>query len=224
MGGGVLGSAIRCTEFERGLSLTHKYMDIAFTEAVRAQQIADGSREDYARWDDVTEDRNGELRDSEAGFLAARDSFYMASVNADGWPYVQHRGGPRGFVRVLGPRQIGFADYRGNRQFVSVGNLDGDDRVSLFFMDYANKTRLKIFGHARVVALDGDMKKALTGPYDRDYAERAVVIDIAAFDWNCPKYITERYTVADIQASVAALQDRIVELETELLEIKKKRK
>jgi len=159
------------------------------------------------------------LTAEETDFLAARDSFYMATVTEDGWPYVQHRGGPPGFLKVLGANQLGFADFGGNRQMISTGNLAVTDRVSLFLMDYPRKERLKLLGHARV--LDAREHPQLAGelvpsPELRGRVERVFLIDVIAFDWNCPKYITPRFTEAEVETAVAPLRQRIAELETQL--------
>jgi len=155
----------------------------------------------------------------ETEFIAARDSFYLATVTEDGWPYVQHRGGPAGFLRAVGPNQLGFADLGGNRQLVSTGNLAALDRVALFLMDYPRRERLKILGHARV--LDAREHPALADQLApsaglRRAVERLVVIDVVAFDWNCPKYITPRYTGAEVESAVAPLRKRVAELEAQL--------
>lgn len=160
--------------------------------------------------------------DDEAAFIASRDSFYMATTNSDGWPYLQHRGGPAGFLKVLGRNQLGFADFKGNRQLLSTGNLAGDDRVSLFLMDYPHRERLKILGHARV--LDARENAALAdqltpSPELRSKIERLFVIDVVSFDWNCPQYITPRYTEAEIAAHVAPLHARIADLEERLRQV-----
>ncbi len=176
----------------------HQFAKIAFTESVRDVQEAFGSRERYAAMDDG-EDYGHVLSEREASFIAARDSFYMASVNEDGWPYVQHRGGPVGFVRVLDETTIGFADFRGNRQYVSVGNVTKDDRVSLFFMDYPNRMRLKLFGRVRLIDADDSRLNDLALDDYRARIDRGFVIDVEAFDWNCPQHITPRYTVAEIE-------------------------
>jgi len=180
----------------------HKYAELAFTPAVREVQEALGSRAHYGAMD-AGDDRHHVLTEREATFLQARDSFYMASVSETGWPYVQHRGGPAGFVRVLDERTFGFADFRGNRQYVSVGNLGRDDRASFFFMDYPNRTRLKVFGRVRLVGLDSEELSRLRVPDYRARLERGFVVHIEAFDWNCPQHITPRYTEAEIRQLVA---------------------
>lgn len=198
----------------------HKFAEIAFTPAVRHVQEQLGSRSNYARMETGETMRNHVLGPSEAGFIGERDSFYMASVNETGWPYIQHRGGPKGFVRVLDEKTIGFADYRGNRQYVSVGNLMTNDRVSLFLMDYPNRTRLKLFGRAKLVdASDAAALERLDVPGYRARIERGFLISVEAFDWNCPQHITQRYTLADVEQATASLRRRIVELETELARV-----
>lgn len=194
----------------------HAFWDIAFTPDVKEEQARQGSRAGYARHEEDGESRNTRLGDAERAFLAERDSFYIASTGQTGWPYIQHRGGPKGFVRVLDDQTLGFADFSGNRQYVSAGNLAGDDRVSIFFMDYANRYRLKLFGHAEVLERDDDRVGALAVPEYGGRVERGIVIRLAAFDWNCPQHITERYALADVQEATARLTARISELETEL--------
>ncbi|MBI3453480.1 MAG: pyridoxamine 5'-phosphate oxidase family protein [Rhodospirillales bacterium] len=195
----------------------HRFAEIAFTDTVKRMQEAMGSRQSYARMDGIAETVNGALGPSEAAFIGARDSFYMATASETGWPYVQHRGGPTGFVRVLDEKTIGFADFRGNRQYVSVGNLMKDDRVSLFFMDYPNKTRLKLLGRAKLVGLkDRETLARLETPDYRARTERGFVIQVEAFDWNCSQHITERFTLAEIDAVVVPLRRRIAELEARL--------
>jgi predicted pyridoxine 5'-phosphate oxidase superfamily flavin-nucleotide-binding protein len=162
---------------------------------------------------------NDQLTAEEIDFLTARDSFYMATVTEDAWPYVQHRGGPPGFLKVLGPNQLGFADFGGNRQMISTGNLAVSDRVALFLMDYPRKERLKLLGHVRV--LDAREYPQLADqlsptPALRGSVERLFLIDVMAFDWNCPKYITPRFTQAEVEAAVAPLHQRIAELEAQL--------
>jgi uncharacterized protein len=159
------------------------------------------------------------LTPQEADFIACRDSFYMATVTRDGWPYLQHRGGPAGFLKVLDPQTLGFADFKGNRQLLTAGILAASDRVSLFLMDYPGRERLKILGHARV--LDArehrDLTDQLTAkPELRGKVERLFLISVVSFDWNCPQYITPRYTEAEVREAVAPLKKRIAELEARL--------
>ena len=159
------------------------------------------------------------LTAEETDFLASRDSFYMATVTEDAWPYVQHRGGPPGFVKATGPNQIGFADFSGNRQLISTGNLAVGDRVAMFFMDYARRDRLKLLGHVRILDARENPQLAdqlAPAPALRGLVERLFLVDVIAFDWNCPKYITPRYTEAEVQAAVAPLRQRIAELEAQI--------
>lgn len=194
----------------------NKFSEIAFTDDVKSAQETSGSRSSYARMEDRV-DTNHLLGPTEAAFIAARDSFYMATVSQTGWPYVQHRGGPAGFVRVLGETALGFADFRGNRQYISVGNLVKEDRVSLFFMDYPNRTRLKLLGRARAVELDDTATlEKLELPDYRARVERGIVIKVEGFDWNCPQHITPRFTSADIADTVQPLHQRIAELEARI--------
>ncbi len=178
----------------------HKFAEIAFTPNVKMMQELNGSRRSYARMEEGDTHHNV-LGPVEADFIAARDSFYMATVSETGWPYIQHRGGPTGFLRVLDEKTVGLADFRGNRQYVSIGNLQTDNRVALFLMDYPNRTRLKIFGRARVV--DTDEHQTLQRLSIADYKaliERGLLVSVEAFDWNCPQHITQRYTLAEIEA------------------------
>lgn len=195
----------------------HRFAEIAFTPAVRARQEAHGSRAGYARFEGGPP-RNDRLGPDEAAFLAARDGFYLASVSETGWPYVQHRGGPPGFLRVLDPGTIAWADFRGNRQYVSVGNLAGDDRVALIAMDYAARRRLKILGHAEAfeVGADDGLAERLAVPGYDARVERAVRVRVAAFDWNCPQHITPRFTLAEVEDAARPLRERVAELEARL--------
>jgi predicted pyridoxine 5'-phosphate oxidase superfamily flavin-nucleotide-binding protein len=200
--------------------MSHKFAEIAFTPTVRQVQEQHGSRNSYAHMEAGEALRNHVLGPREAGFIGERDSFYMASVSETGWPYIQHRGGPKGFVRVVDEKTIGFADYRGNRQYISVGNLMGNDRVALFFMDYPNRTRLKLLGRAKLIdASDGTVLERLDVPGRRARIERGFLISVEAFDWNCPQHITPRYTLADVEQAAAPLRQRIAELETELARV-----
>jgi hypothetical protein len=202
----------------------HQFSKIMFTPAVRALQEADGSRASYAK-NELGEPHHDRLGEREAAFIAMRDSFYMATVTETDWPYIQHRGGPAGFLRVLDEKTIAFADFRGNRQFVSVGNLANNDRVALFLMDYAHQARLKILGHAGVEELKDDPALAakLALPGYRAKPERAFLITVDAFDWNCPQHITQRFTLADVEDAVGAMKARIAELEAELEKSKAER-
>jgi predicted pyridoxine 5'-phosphate oxidase superfamily flavin-nucleotide-binding protein len=155
------------------------------------------------------------LNEADADFIAARDGFFQATTSETGWPYVQHRGGPPGFVQVLSPTRIGYADLRGNRQYVSAGNLARDDRVSLLFIDFATQRRLKLFGHADVVD-DAPTTAALARTADRGLAERAVIIELVAGAWNCRQHITPRWTREQVATAIEPLQARIAELEAQL--------
>ena len=207
----------RRSERRKGTTMGNRFAEIAFTPAVQAQQVAHGSRDSYLRFSEA-EPWNDRLSPKEIEFIGARDGFYLASVGEAGWPYVQFRGGAVGFLRVLDDRTIAWADFRGNRQYVSVGNLSGSDRVSIFLMDYANRRRLKIFGHAETRALGDDdgLASRLAMPGYKAVVERAVVVQVAGFDWNCPQHITPRFTLAEIERATEPLRDRVAELEARL--------
>lgn len=160
-----------------------------------------------------------ELTDRERSFIESRDSFYIASITENGWPYIQHRGGPAGFLRVLDPSALAFADLSGNRQLISTANVQVNKRVSLFLMDYPQKERLKIIGTASIIpAAEADSLAREVAPegIPARFVERIFKIEVVGYDWNCPKYITPRYTQEQVEAGVKALQDRIGELEQEL--------
>jgi predicted pyridoxine 5'-phosphate oxidase superfamily flavin-nucleotide-binding protein len=198
------------------------FAGIAFTPAVRALQQAHGSRDAYARLPAELPDGSG-LGEPEVAFLHGADTFFLASVNADGWPYVQHRGGPRGFVRVLSATTLAFADFLGNRQFVSAGNVAGNDRVAIIFMDYANRRRLKLLGRLRFLdypIADPALRAAVALPHYRARTERIAVVDIEAYDWNCPQHITPRFTAEEVEAAAQSLRARIAQLETEIAELR----
>ena len=200
--------------------MSQRFAEIAFTPQVKALQTELGSRDMYARLEkrDAPGDR---LTEEEQAFIAQRDSFYLASVSETGWPYVQHRGGPAGFLKVIDPTTIAFADFRGNRQYVSVGNLLHDNRVALFLMDYPNQLRLKILGHARIVSADETaLLERLRTPGYQARVERVLAIQVAAFDWNCPQHITPRFSSTEVEAIIAPLQARITELEQRLSGVK----
>lgn len=187
--------------------MTHRFADITFTDSVKAAQQDYGSR-DNNNYLQTAVGPNDQLSTREAGFIVLRDTFYLATVNENGWPYVQHRGGPTGFLKVLGPKKLAFADFRGNTQLVSVGNVSVNDRCSLILMDYPHRRRLKILGHMRVKNVDQVSSEELAVVTSSDYKariERVVFIDVAAYDWNCPKYITKRYTEQEIEARLQSI-------------------
>lgn len=197
--------------------MARNYVHTLFSDAARALQAEDGSREAYARMEEGADGTPDQLTAKEAEFIAARDSFYLASVTPDGWPYVQHRGGPAGFLKVLPGNRLGFADYRGNRQHVTTANLDADPRLSLFLIDYPNRRRLKILGRGRVVRADEDpaLLAALMPDGYRALGERATIIDVVGFDWNCPQHITPRFTEAEIADVIQPLSHQIAQLRAE---------
>ncbi|EUC00420.1 pyridoxamine 5-phosphate oxidase-related FMN-binding protein [Rhizobium sp. CF080] len=195
--------------------MSYGFLDIAITPSVRAAQKAMGV--DHI-WQNFNGDREFDrLTENEAAFIAARDSFYMATVSETGWPYVQHRGGPRGFLKVVDDRTLAFADYRGNRQYISTGNVAANDRVSLFLMDYAHRARLKIYARVEEVALDADpdLTMLVTDPNYRARIERIFRLRLESFDWNCPQHITPRFTEGEVNEAVRPLRDRLAELESE---------
>ena len=197
--------------------MSRAYTDIAFTTAVRDMQTRMGSRANYAPLD-FTEDRRDVLTEREAEFIEARDGFYQATVSETGWPYVQFRGGPAGFLKVLDAKTIGFADFRGNVQYISVGNLQGNDRISIILMDYANRRRLKLLGRVRLVseAEDPALVAKLELPSYRARVERAFIITIEGYDWNCPQHITPRFTESEVQGAIEPLHTEIAELKAAL--------
>jgi uncharacterized protein len=191
--------------------MAHRFAELLFTPQVLAAQARYGGRADRLL---TASDRHDRLGPDEQEFLQDRDGFYLATVGATGWPYVQFRGGPPGFLRVLDDRTIGWAELRGNRQYISTGNLNpaGEARVAIIAMDYARRQRMKILGTARVVDADGDpgLADRLAVPGYPGTVERAVLVTVAAYDWNCPQHITPRFTEEEVRESVAPL---VVELE-----------
>ena len=197
--------------------MPQSFADIAFTPGVQALQRKHGSRAQYARMQQHAGPAVLGARERE--FLAAADTFHLATVGETGWPYVQHRGGPRGFVRVLSPTTIAFADFRGNLQYISTGNVVHDDRAALIVVDYANRRRLKLLGHLRFVdadVADRALAAAVDLPGYRATVERIAVVDIVALDWNCPQHITPRFTAAEVDLRTRPLEARIAALEAEL--------
>ena len=201
-----------------------RFQELAFSPLVQQEQKKHGSREQYQRA--YEHGKAGDaLGAQEQAFIAARDSFYMASVSETGWPYVQHRGGPAGFLHVLDPKLLAFADLRGNKQYVSLGNLEHDARVALFLMDYPHQTRLKILGHAEIH--EGDVRAAELLPQLETgekgaVAERVILVRVEAFDWNCPQHITPRYTLEELQESLEPARKRLEALEVENAELRRK--
>ncbi len=201
--------------------MSHKFFDLTFTPSVKAAQEHYGTRRNYARFEGGDSDFHG-LTDAENDFIAARDGFYMATAGENGQPYIQFRGGPAGFLKVLDDRTLGYADFRGNLQYISVGNLLANDKAALFLMDYANKARLKIL--ARVEVRDAkdapELIKKLTMPDYKAKVERAMILHVEAFDWSCPQHITPRYTMDEVRRMTTPLLERIQEFEGELSKLK----
>ncbi|MBT3991396.1 MAG: pyridoxamine 5'-phosphate oxidase [Rhodospirillaceae bacterium] len=202
--------------------MVETFTDIMFTPSVKAAQEQLGSRAMYEKVEKEGHSSN-ELTDREKEFIEARDSFYQATVGETGWPYVQFRGGPTGFLKVLNDKTIGYADFRGNVQYLSVGNLNADDRIALILMDYPKRKRLKIWARATLINEDEnpELLQQLEIPTYRARIERAVILTIEAFDWNCPQHITPRFTEFEQEDLVAPLKTRISELE-KLLDAKSK--
>jgi len=195
--------------------MPYGFLDIAITPSVRAVQEQMGVA---SRWKDFSGQRAFDsFTGNEAAFIGERDSFYMATVSETGWPYVQHRGGPRGFLKVIDARTLAFADYRGNRQYISTGNLAADDRACLFLMDYTHRARLKIYVRIETLgALDDPGLTALvTEPGHGAKIERIFRVHLESFDWNCPQHITPRFTEAQVDAAVAPLRAELARLEQE---------
>lgn len=200
--------------------MAQTFLHTMFGPGSRGLQEIAGSRAAYARM----EAQAGEadiLSAREDDFIAARDSFYMATISEDGWPYVQHRGGPAGFLKRLDGNRIGFADYRGNRQYLSTANLAADDRVALFLMDYPNQRRLKLIGHGRSSEDPADIAAVMPPDYAAE-PERAFVIDVFGFDWNCPQHITPRFTEAEIRQGTQPLLDELARLRARVAELEGK--
>jgi len=201
--------------------MSRAFADLAFTPTVRALQSELGSRELYASLDTVA-DRRDALTPREATFIASLDGFAQASVGETGWPYVQHRGGPPGFLKVLDPKTLGYADFRGNVQYVSAGNLRRNDRVAMLLIDHAKRRRLKILGHARLVtaAENPELVARVTLPEYDAVVERAVIITVAAYDWNCPQHITPRFTAAEVEAAIAPLRAELALLHADVARLR----
>lgn len=202
--------------------MAKNFAEIAFTDAVKKLQDKHGSRSSYERMEKFSVVDG--LTEGEMSFIKNRDSFYLASIGVKEFPYIQHRGGPKGFLKVLDPKRLGFIDFTGNKQYVSVGNMATNNNVSLIMLDYPTRTRLKIFAKAEVVALKDNPEL-----YDlldlEDYKfrpERMLVFHIEAYDWNCPQHIIPRYTVEEIKQVFLRQQEYITKLEEEIKELKEK--
>ncbi len=203
-------------------STTTYASDIAFTSSVKAQQARKGSRKAYARMEE-----NGSwattITPDLAEFIAAQTSIFLATANADGQPYIQHRGGPAGFLRVLDDETIAFVDYSGNRQYITMGNLADNPKASLFLIDYANRRRIKIWGTARVVEADAELTARLMPENYKARPEQVLLFTVGAWDSNCPQHIPQRFEAADVAAALAERDDRIAKLEAELRQLNESR-
>ncbi|MFN0123456.1 MAG: pyridoxamine 5'-phosphate oxidase family protein [Blastocatellia bacterium] len=200
--------------------MARNFAEIAFTESVKAQQQKYGSRKSYARMEAMA--RGNEISEAEAEFIAGRDGFYLATVGESGFPYVQFRGGPKGFLQVIEPRKLAYADFRGNMQYISVGNLTRNDKAALILMDYANRQRLKIYARIEIVEAK-DAPELIAQLQDARYeaeVERAMVLHLEAFDWNCPQHITQRFTIEEIRELNAPLYEQVASLEAEIERLK----
>ena len=200
--------------------MSYGFLDIAVTPSVRAVQARMGVAH---AWQGPKGRRElDRFTENEAAFIAGRDSFYMATASETGWPYVQHRGGPRGFLKLVDDRTLAFGDYRGNRQYISAGNLAADNRACLFLMDYAQRARLKMYVHVDTMALDANpaLAELVAVPGYRAKPERIFRLRLASFDWNCPQHITPRFTEQEVGEAVRPLRDRLIQLETENAELR----
>jgi predicted pyridoxine 5'-phosphate oxidase superfamily flavin-nucleotide-binding protein len=199
----------------------NKFHELAFTDAVKSVQESYGSRRHYEKLEHRA-DSNFEIGDAEADFIESRDGFYMATANEDGQPYIQFRGGRPGFLKVLDQRTVGYADFRGNLQYISVGNASTNNRVALFLMDYANRRRLKILGEIEfhTSAQRPELIDQLSNPSYKAKVERAAVIHVKGLEWNCPQHITPRYTMDEVKVMVQPLYEHIESLEDELAKYK----
>lgn len=199
--------------------MAQAFYEMMFTEAVRQMQDAQGTSRMYARQMSDAAPRKDKLGLDEKHFLSLRDGFYQATVTETGWPYVQFRGGPRGFLKVLDYKTIAYADFRGNRQYISDGNLKNNDRIAIIAVDYPNSARIKILGRARL-SDDADLIETLRDETYRGYVERAVVIDVDAFDWNCPQHLPRRLTMEEMQPMLAPFQQELAQLRAENAQLK----
>ena len=204
--------------------MAKNFATLAFTDAVKAMQEKAGSRSSYARMErDVYVDG---LTDNEMNFITQRDSFYMASISENNFPYIQHRGGPKGFIKILDEKRIGFIDFRGNMQYITVGNIATNNNVAMIMVDYPARARLKILAKAEILELkdDPDLFELLDLEDYTFKPERMMVFHIEAYDWNCPQHITPCYTAEEIEAALAGQRNHIDKLEAEVRALKNKLK
>lgn len=195
--------------------MPYNFLERLTTPGVKAAQMANGVG---SLWENLAGDNpSATFTDREAAFIAERDSFYLASISQNGWPYVQHRGGPPGFLRVLDPATLAFPDYRGNRQYITLGNIADNSRVALFLMDYPRRRRLKILAYMTPhdLAAEPELAARLVTPGYRGRPERVFKLKLAAFDWNCPQHITQRFTAEEVAAATLPLRQRLAALEAE---------
>jgi hypothetical protein len=204
--------------------MAKNFAEIAFSDEAKQLQEKYGSRNGYARME--KDSYVDGLSENEIRFISGRDSFYMATIGVSGYPYIQHRGGPKGFIKVLDPHRIGFIDFTGNKQYISVGNLATNNHVALMMMDYPAKARLKLFARAEIVELkdNSDLYDLLDLTEYKFRPERMMVLTIEAYDWNCPQHITQRYTIDEIQDAFAPKINQIAKLEDEIKKLKTKLK
>lgn len=204
--------------------MAKNFASIAFTPAVKEIQERLGSRKSYARLEQETYVDG--LTENEIDFISQRDSFYMASYGANNFPYIQHRGGPAGFLKVLDAKRLGFIDFKGNMQYISVGNIATNNNVAIIMVDYPARARLKIYATAEIVELkdDPELYEQLDLKSYKFRPERMMVFNIEAYDWNCPQHITPRYTLAEIESAFAPQQQRIIALEAEIKNLKQQLK
>lgn len=202
--------------------MANKFAKLAFTDSVKEIQDLMGSRKNYARLEEQGPLSNHKLGENEGEFISHRDSFYISLVSETGWPYIQHRGGPKGFIRVLSEIEIGFADFSGNRQYITVGNLKDNNRVALIMVDYPNRARLKIFGTAHLIDQRSEPEKLnlLTPESYKAKVERGFIIQVEAFDWNCPQHISPRWSAEEIQTGMLPLRTKVENFEKEITVLK----
>lgn len=201
--------------------MVSNYAEIAFTKSVKEKQTQYGSRKQYERMSAIA--RGTELSFAEIDFIQDRDGFYLATVGENGYPYVQFRGGPKGFLKILDSKTLAYADFRGNLQYISVGNLNQNDKASLILMDYVNQQRLKIYARVEIKEA-ADAPELIAQLQDNAYkarVERAMILHLEAFDWNCPQHITQRFTLEEIAETLQPYTERIAQLEAELAQFKK---